>query len=43
MEEGEAEVMPITAQPSVFYKYTDAGAEREDPDALSKKKSKKTN
>lgn len=41
MEEGEEVVPPITAQPSVYYKYTDVGAEREDPEALTKKKPKK--
>ena len=29
-----------TATPSVYYKYTDTGAEREDPEALEKKKKK---
>jgi hypothetical protein len=43
LEEGEQEVVtpPVNIQPSVFYKYTDMGAEREDPDALTKKKKKK--
>lgn len=42
-EEGEAEVIPVNTQPSVFYKYTDVGAEREDPEALTKKKKPKSN
>ncbi len=43
VEEGEEEMAPIPAnvQPSVYYKYTDTGAEREDPEALTKKKGKK--
>jgi hypothetical protein len=43
LEEGEEEAapLPINVQPSVYYKYTDTGAEREDPEALTKKKKKK--
>jgi len=44
MEEGDPEMAPqVKAQPSVFYKYTDMGAEWEDPEANNKKKGKKSN
>jgi len=44
VEEGEDEQVAtqMQIQPSVFYKYTDTGAEREDPEALNKKKKKTT-
>ena len=42
MEEGDPELAPPkpNVQPSVYYKYTDMGAEWEDPDALQKAKKK---
>lgn len=45
MEEGDPDMAPPkpNVQPSVFYKYTDMGAEREDPEANQKKGKKKSN
>ena len=40
-EEGEEEVPIVQTNTNVYYKYTDQGAEREDPEALTKKKDKK--
>ena len=41
VEEEGLTVPPPVAQPSVYYKYTNSGAEREDPEALTKKKKDK--